>query len=350
MPKLVEAYARVLAKADKKGQEIVPKKVVKDRFSVHEQMEHILNLINMYKEMDFVSLFEPDYDKNDIVTTFLAMLELLKYGKMRAVQDDIFGNIKMYAIEGASEEPIYLRRMMMENIKQVVESVIFSSGTPISKKDIIEKIPELVTSELNKIIKDLKKKYSGDNGILLMEFNGKLQFSSNPKYGDIVADILTPLKEKSLTKTLLEVLSTVAYKQPITRLEIDDMRGGTNSEYAISGLLKAGLIEPIGRKDTVGRPLLYGTTDNFLKKFEIESLEELPDLIEVMEKIQLIYQPPQDSLFHNRTLYDEEGNLIEENQLEEVASDIVDENLDQVEEINEEIPEFLDGEEYQVIG
>ena len=75
----------------------------------------------------------------------------------------------------------------MENIKNVIEALVFSSGSPISKKDLVEKIPELTNSQLNSVIKDLQKKYSGDCGLLLLEFNGKLQFSSNPRYGEIVA-------------------------------------------------------------------------------------------------------------------------------------------------------------------
>lgn len=232
----------------------------------------------------------------------------------------------------------------MENISQTVEAIIFSSGQPISKKDLIEKMPSLMSTELNKIIKDLQKKYSGECGIHLLEFNGKLQFTSNPAYGDAVADVLTPLKEKELTKTLLEVLATIAYKQPITKLDIEEMRGGVNSEYAISGLLKAGLIEAVGRKEAVGKPILYGTTDEFLKKFEITSLENLPDLVEVMEKIQLIYTPPQETLFHTRTIYDENGNIIEELEgveTEELAAaDIIP---------DDEIPDFLKGEEFETI-
>lgn len=234
----------------------------------------------------------------------------------------------------------------MENIKNVVEAIIFASGSAIAKKDIIEKVPELTTSSLNGIIKDLEKRYSGDCGILLAEFNGKVQMMSNPRYGEVVADVLTPLREKELTKTLLEVLSTIAYKQPITRLEIDDMRGGTSGEYAISALLKAGLIEVVGRKDTIGRPLLYGTTDEFLKKFQIENIDDLPDYIEIMEKIQLIYAPPQDNLFHSRSIFDEDGEIIAEEiviALDEAAASIEEEE----EEI--EIPDFLEGEEYEVI-
>ena len=225
----------------------------------------------------------------------------------------------------------------MENISKVVEAIIFSSGQPIQKKDLCEKIPELTTQELNKIVKELQKKYSDESGILLVEFNGKLQFTSNPRYGDTVADVLTPLKEKSLTKTLLEVLSTIAYKQPITKLEIEDMRGGVNSEYAITGLLKAGLIEAVGRKKAVGNPILYGTTDEFLKKFEISSLEELPDLVEVMEKIQLIYAPTQETLFSTRTIIGDNGEEL----VEEVAAEVE-------EDIEDELPDFLEGEDFKV--
>jgi segregation and condensation protein B len=241
----------------------------------------------------------------------------------------------------------------MENIKSVIEAIIFSSGSAVDKKELCEKVPALTTAELNKIIKELQKKYDENSGVVLLEFNGKVQFSSNPKYGETVAEVLTPLREKELTKTLLEVLSTIAYKQPITRLEIDDMRGGTNSEYAISGLLRAGLIEAVGRKDTVGRPLLYGTTDEFLKKFGLEELVDLPDYDEVLEKIRLIYTPPQEGLFHTRSLYDEEGNLIEENAalLEHAAADMENVFAAPADEDNgeeDEIPEFLQNEKFEI--
>ncbi len=236
----------------------------------------------------------------------------------------------------------------MENIEQIVEAIIFSSGTPIAKADIIDKVPDLTHQKLNSIIRTLQKRYGGDSGVVLLEFNGKVQFSSNPKYGDVVADVLTPLKEKELTRTLLEVLATVAYKQPITRMEIDDMRGGTNSEYALSGLLKAGLVQAVGRKDTVGRPLLYGTTDEFLKKFQLTDITDLPDYSEILEKLILINAPISDSLFHNRTIEDESAIEDEERQpqpeLSEAASDSVGEDDDFFED-DDELPDFLVGED-----
>ena len=236
----------------------------------------------------------------------------------------------------------------MENIENVVEAIIFASGSPIAKADIVDKVPDLTHQKLNSVIKSLQKRYGGDSGVVLLEFNGKLQFSSNPAYGDIVADILTPLKEKELTRTLLEVLSTVAYKQPITRLEIDDMRGGTNSEYALSGLLKAGLVQAVGRKDTVGRPLLYGTTDEFLKKFGLTDLTDLPDYADVLEKLMLIDAPISDSLFHNRSILDgeeDDGQGVAQEAASDVAQDAsAKPDTDDFFDDDDEIPDFLIGE------
>ncbi len=106
LPKLVEAFAKVLANADRREQEIIPKKVVKERFSVHDQMEYIRVMISVRKEMNFMDLFEPDYDKSDIVTTFLAVLELLKYGRLRATQEETFGTITIFAVEGTEDTPV----------------------------------------------------------------------------------------------------------------------------------------------------------------------------------------------------------------------------------------------------
>lgn len=103
LAKLVEAFARVLANSERAVKEAVPKKVVKDRFSVHEQMVHIKELIAFHGAFDFEFLFEPDFDRGDIVITFLAVLELMKYGQIRAEQEEVFGKIMLYNVEGNEE-------------------------------------------------------------------------------------------------------------------------------------------------------------------------------------------------------------------------------------------------------
>jgi len=108
LPKLVEAFAKILANADRREQEVIPKKVMKDRFSVSDQMEYIRLMISVKKQMVFTDLFEPDYDKSDIVTTFLAVLELLKFGRLTAEQEEAFGEIRIFAVEGMIDMPLEL--------------------------------------------------------------------------------------------------------------------------------------------------------------------------------------------------------------------------------------------------
>ncbi|MEG1613322.1 MAG: SMC-Scp complex subunit ScpB [Clostridia bacterium] len=249
----------------------------------------------------------------------------------------------------------------MQNIQEIVEALIFASGEPLSKKDLIEHIPALTTRELNKIVEDLKLKYSGDSGILLLTFNDKLQFSTNQKYGDTLAEVLTPIREKALSQSLLEVLSIVAYKQPITRLEIEEIKG-KDPDYALSMLMKINLIEVKGRKDAVGRPILFGTTEEFLRKFQIESIDTLPDFKEVLERITRLDQnfnaTNRDSLYFDHKLSDEEPDLIvtggrnAENLVQaEAAATIdnqdVDENNNEDNEDFDEIPDFLKDEDYE---
>jgi len=103
LPKLCEAFAKILASAERRGQEIIPKKVEKERFSVNDQMINIRSTIKVFHEMKFTELFEADYGKLDIVTTFLAVLELLKYGIITATQDEVFGEITIFEVEGADD-------------------------------------------------------------------------------------------------------------------------------------------------------------------------------------------------------------------------------------------------------
>ena len=236
---------------------------------------------------------------------------------------------------------------MSKVMTEIVEAILFASGNAVAEKDLIEKVNGLTKNGLVAIKKDLEEKYNKNNsGVVFLQFNDKLQLSTNPKYGDAIAAILTPLKEKELTKTLLEVLATIAYKQPITKAELEDMRGGVSSDYALIALTKAHLIEVVGTKPTIGRPQLYGTTDEFLKKFELRTLEDLPDLAEVMSKIQILYNPQQETLFANRSVF---GDETPEAEVVESQSDkpIIDPENTEVKEVTDEdeVPFFLEGED-----
>lgn len=171
----------------------------------------------------------------------------------------------------------------MEQLTNIIEAILFASGNGVLLADIADKL-NVTMGEVKKSLAKLKEKYGEEGGIQLLEFNKKAQLGSNPAYKTSVEAVLNPIREKELTRTILECAAIIAYKQPITRTEIELLRG-LNSDYAVNALLDLKLIEPCGRKDAVGRPVLFGTTDQFLKRFKLNSLADLPDYDELMAAI-----------------------------------------------------------------
>lgn len=185
------------------------------------------------------------------------------------------------------------------NLKEVVYSILFVAGDGVEKSFIAEKL-DVDTKSLDKAIGELKAELSGDKGVHLIEYKNKIQLASNPNYAKYIADVLNPIMEKSLTRAALETLAIIAYKQPITKTEIEDIRG-VNSDYAVQILMDQNMIEVVGRKDAVGKPLMFGTTENFLKRFDIKDLTDLPDYEELLERIKTIRaeEDKQETLFRN---------------------------------------------------
>ena len=171
-------------------------------------------------------------------------------------------------------------------LSSVIEGILFVAGNAVETKLIAEKL-EVKLDDVKKAIEELKKKHTENDGINVITFKDKVQLTSNPKYADEISSVLNPIKEKALTKAALETVAIIAYQQPITRMEIEQVRG-VSCDYAIQLLLTHNLIEVVGRKDAVGKPLLFGTTDEFLKRFELQSLDDLPKYEELLEQIQVI--------------------------------------------------------------
>ena len=219
-----------------------------------------------------------------------------------------------------------------KNIKEIIKAILFVSGEGVSIDDIKDKL-EISDKDINKYIDELKAELSGDCGIQLIKYKNKIQLSSNPEYADEISNVLNPIRERALTKAALETLAIIAYKQPVTRLDIEEIRG-VGCDYTVQLLLDHNMIEVVGRKDVVGRPVLFGTTDTFLKRFSLNSLEDLPDHEELMERIKVIYvQQESDSLYRDFKLPDEEeipDFLLNEENLEKIE---VDEDLKKVEEM-----------------
>ena len=202
--------------------------------------------------------------------------------------------------------------MTLKEISKIIEGVLFVAGEGIDI-DVFKQKYEINDREFNKCIDMLKERYNEEAGVNIIRFKNKIQFCSNPEIADNIAEILNPIREKSLTKAAMETVAIIAYKQPITRVEIENIRG-VNCDYAIQLLTSNNLIEVVGRKDTVGKPLLFGTTDNFLKRFELDSIESLPNYNELLDRIRVIHGDS-DSLYREFSIpaEDNEGNPEEDN-------------------------------------
>lgn len=196
-------------------------------------------------------------------------------------------------------------------LDELLESLLLVSGGGLKVEDIASHL-EIKTADVNASVKRLKEKYGGKCGIHLITYNGKVQFASNSAYSDVIACVLNPIRERDLSNAALETIAIIAYRQPVTRLDIEQIRG-VNSEYTVQMLLKNNLIEVVGRKEAVGKPLLFGTTDEFLKRFQLESIADLPDYETLLESIKVIgAQEGAKSIYNEFEIPDEQEELPQE--------------------------------------
>lgn len=157
-----------------------------------------------------------------------------------------------------------------------IEAVLFASGEPV-RIDVLAQALGVTPIEFEVVLEGLKQRYTDERGIRLMRYEGSLQLCTRPQYMELIETVLQPVRKQSLTQAALETLAVVAYRQPITRLEIEQIRG-VQCDRAVATLVSHGLIVEVGRKETIGRPILYGTTEKFLQHFALTTLSELPRL------------------------------------------------------------------------
>lgn len=173
--------------------------------------------------------------------------------------------------------------MRRKELCGAIESALFVSGEPLAKSEL-SRVFDLTPIELETALYEMEAELkTGDRGILLFITPETVQLVTNPAYNSWLVKLLAPPQEKALSDSMMETLSVVAYRQPVTRADIEAVRG-VRCEYSISQLLKQGFIKELGRKDAIGRPMLFGTTDAFLRRFGLSSLEELPPLPEIEEE------------------------------------------------------------------
>lgn len=163
----------------------------------------------------------------------------------------------------------------LKELEGAIEAILFSSGHSVELKKIAEAVEhDLDTTK--KIIHNLMDQYNRPSrGIKIIELNDAFQMCTKKEYYDVLVRLALQPKKATLTDVMLETLSIIAYKQPVTKMEIEKIRG-VKCDHAINRLMEYGLVKELGRLDAPGKPLVFGTTEEFLRNFGVQSTDELP--------------------------------------------------------------------------
>ncbi len=172
--------------------------------------------------------------------------------------------------------------------KSVIESLLFVWGEPLSLQKIA-KILELKPTLVERLLEEMKVRYDEQkSGLQIIEVNKHYQFATRKENYPYIEKLCANTKSKGLSNSALEVLAIIAYKQPITKLDVEQIRG-VNCDSALQSLLDRELVEVKGRVEKIGRPQIYGTTHVFLKSFGFKSLSDLPD-VDGLEGISIFHE------------------------------------------------------------
>ncbi len=175
--------------------------------------------------------------------------------------------------------------MSDDNLKFILEAVLFASEKPLSTEELREAFEESISvKEINEALEILKTDYqSQGRGFQLVEIAGGFQIVTDPRFAGYLKRFYQEREKKKLSQATLETLSIIAYRQPVTRADMEFIRG-VNVDGALKTLVEKDLVKIVGRKEVPGRPMLYGTTDRFLEHFGLNSVKDLPALPEFTEK------------------------------------------------------------------
>lgn len=163
------------------------------------------------------------------------------------------------------------------NLKCRIEAILFVAGEAVERSELVRALC-VERSELDDALNELAGEYDyAQRGFCLKLFGDKVQLATRALYAEDVVRLLQPVQKQTIGQSTMETLAVVAYRQPVTKAEIEQIRG-VKCDYSLQSLTNKGLIMETGRKDAVGRPILYGTTDKFLDHFGLRSLEDLPPM------------------------------------------------------------------------
>ena len=290
--------------------------------SVEERMVELLAMIVAGESLEFLELFASLETKGQMITTFLALLELVRLKQVRVYQrggsapsvssarwarpprerphrrrgegplaekhakdthEDAPVAEEQAAVEPDTAEAADGSVLPPRELRAIVEAMVFAAPQPLTAREIGRVLGGVGKEDWQRALQELKESYAGDDrGLQLIEVAGGWQITTRPEYNDWVRELLDPKVPTRLSIQALETLAVIAYRQPATLPEIIELRG-VRSQGVVKTLLEKRLIRITGRKEVVGRPMLYGTTKQFLLHFGLKDLDELPQIEEFAE-------------------------------------------------------------------
>ncbi len=189
--------------------------------------------------------------------------------------------------------------MTLKELESVIEAILFASGEAVSIKNIsaaVEQDEKTVASVVN----NMADKYTLEKrGIKIIQVGESYQMCTDPQYFDYIKKLYQSPARKTLSTTLLETLAIIAYKQPVTKGQIEEIRG-VSADHAVNRLVEYGMVEERGRLDAPGKPILFGTTDDFLRYFGFRTLDDLPQTFADHEQLRLEAEREADELTESK--------------------------------------------------
>ncbi len=178
----------------------------------------------------------------------------------------------------SAEAPLAAEDFAQEgNLAGRIEAILFVAGNAVRVEDLARALDAPV-AQIEEALAQLRDEYDfAQRGFCLKRFGHQVQLATRALYSADVVRLLQPVQKQSLSQAAMETLAVVAYRQPVTRAEVEQIRG-VKCDYSLQSLMNKELITEVGRKEALGRPILYGTTENFLDHFGLSSLTELPPL------------------------------------------------------------------------
>lgn len=169
--------------------------------------------------------------------------------------------------------------MTKDKLKAVIEGILFAWGDPVDINDL-NKVVNINKRDLKALLEEMESDYENEErGLRIVNINDSYQLSTKPENYEFISSFVSDKNKKNLSNASLETLSIIAYKQPVTKIEIEEIRG-VKCDGTLKALSDYNLIEIVGKLDRIGKPNLYGTTEEFLKKFGLSTIDELPPLEE----------------------------------------------------------------------